>query len=1034
IHLSANPKYGSEKKGAPTNYFLVAAPERIRVNCDLRHVGVVLCCDPKIFLHTNPLAGLEENGAFVWESSESTAEDAWERIPVKYRKEIIEKHIRVYILNGFGIAKEATEREDLQTRMQGNSFLGAFFRVSPFLKHYNIPEDEFLATVKAQYEKKFGRFGKAVVESNMTVMQKGFEQVKEVPHGKLDAPDRSTFSGGEVSCCTMPETIGGDVSEKAPLFQMSTFDNEFRAGLGYDQPASPLASVGMVASGTGFNASKYVARREVPVFIAENCTQCMDCITVCPDTALPNTAQDISTVLQKAVEHYVSDASARKALLAALPELEASVRASLLENASDKADKTPFADVVIAHLKELAGGGITAQSVDEVAAILKVLPIAYNNTKAIFSGREKKEAGSGGLFSIFVSDLCKGCAACVEACGSHDALRMMPETEELHAKHQSASEFLNLLSDTPLKYLGIFDAENPEESKAAALKFHLMLRSKYTAMVSGDGACAGCGEKSALRSVATVTEMFMRTVFRKKADRLRDKADKLSKNGISALQELKKKDEKAYSALRRTALHILMGYGRDSKEATDAHIESRFKGSDEDIIKAIADALRIDAANHSDLQAIEGYAPNGMSVMAMTANTGCNTVYGSTPPNNPHPYPWMNSLFQDGSTIGWLVGESFIRDHAARSVIPERLADAFLDSFSNGFSDDDYFLFTHFSDTNMTDNEIIELPKVWAIGGDGGMGDIGFQNMSKVVLQNRPNIKMMMLDTQVYSNTGGQNSDSSPMTGGFDMNQFGAGSEGKLTEMKSVAEAFLGGHGSPFIGQVSMSNAGTLYKAILDALTYRGTAYLQAYTTCQPEHGVPDYASQIQALRARDSRGMPEFVYDPRLGESYSQALRISGNPSYKKDWADKIAPVTKKKYTYTVAHWAFSEPRFRFHHKIIREEQAKGMIRLEDKLQLITMNDIVYRKYLDENHRSYIPDFGVYCVDMDEKGEPVFHALSRQMVIFCVERRKAWRMLQSRAGIVNEDYNKQRELLDKIDSGELSVEDFLKREEAGVV
>ena len=70
IHVSANPKYGSEKKGAPTAYFMVAAPERIRVNCDLRHVTVVLCCDPKAFTHTNPLDGLSEGGSLVWESDQ----------------------------------------------------------------------------------------------------------------------------------------------------------------------------------------------------------------------------------------------------------------------------------------------------------------------------------------------------------------------------------------------------------------------------------------------------------------------------------------------------------------------------------------------------------------------------------------------------------------------------------------------------------------------------------------------------------------------------------------------------------------------------------------------------------------------------------------------------------------------------------------------------------------------------------------------------------------------------------------------------
>ena len=158
VHVSANPKYGSEKKGAPTEYFMTAAPERVRVNCDLRHVNVVLCCDPKAFTHINPIDGLVEGGAFVWESAESPGE-AWQRIPQKYRQEIIEKKIRVFILPGFNIAKKATNRPDLQLRMQGNSFLGAFFKVSPFLKTFNIDEDHFKGVVRAQYNKKFGNSG-----------------------------------------------------------------------------------------------------------------------------------------------------------------------------------------------------------------------------------------------------------------------------------------------------------------------------------------------------------------------------------------------------------------------------------------------------------------------------------------------------------------------------------------------------------------------------------------------------------------------------------------------------------------------------------------------------------------------------------------------------------------------------------------------------------------------------------------------------------------------------------------------------------
>ena len=223
-------------------------------------------------------------------------------------------------------------------------------------------------------------------------------------------------------------------------------------------------------------------------------------------------------------------------------------------------------------------------------------------------------------------------------------------------------------------------------------------------------------------------------------------------------------------------------------------------------------------------------------------------------------------------------------------------------------SEREYFELTHLDDSLMTDQEIREMPKVWAIGGDGAMGDIGFQNVSKVILQNRPNVKLLMLDTQVYSNTGGQNSDSSNMLGGYDMNQFGVASQGKLIEKKSVAETFTAGHGSPFIAQVSMANSAKMYKAMLDGLEYRGTAFYQCYTTCQPEHGVPDNMSADQAKMVRDSRGMPEFIYNPRKGETMQEGFELKGNPSLKRDWWETKYPSTGEKYNMTVAHWATTE------------------------------------------------------------------------------------------------------------------------------
>jgi pyruvate-ferredoxin/flavodoxin oxidoreductase len=387
----------------------------------------------------------------------------------------------------------------------------------------------------------------------------------------------------------------------------------------------------------------------------------------------------------------------------------------------------------------------------------------------------------------------------------------------------------------------------------------------------------------------------------------------------------------------------------------------------------------------------------------------------------------MNSLFQDGATVAWLFGEAFMMDHSRRSVIPERLANALLALEGKGLSKREAFELTHFNDALMTDLEVAEMPKAWAIGGDGGMGDIGFQNVSKVVLQNRPNVKMLMLDTQVYSNTGGQNSDSSLMTGGFDMNQIGAATQGKMIEKKGLAELFCSGHGSPFIAQVSMANAPKLYKALLDALEYRGTAFIQSFTPCQPEHGVGDDVSTLQAQRARDSRLVPEFTFNPARGETYREAMEVKGNPSHDKDWWEAALKSTSEKVKYTTAHYGVTEARFRQHVKKVLPEAASGMVHLDDMLTLVTQDDVVYRRVLDSKHRSFIPDFGVVIKAEDNEGKASYYSLSRQMVLLCVERRKAWRLLQSKAGIDNKEYRAQRALLSRLDKGELTREDLLK-------
>ncbi len=314
IHVSANPKYGSEKKGAPTAYFMVAAPERIRVNCDLRHANVVLCCDPKAFTHCNPLDGMQEGGCLVWESEEE-GEQAWERLPLWARQQIIEKKIRVFTLPGLRDRAQShrprrPSAAHAGQRVSRSVFLGV--AASGRVPHHPgaVPR---------------GR-PQAVREEVRAARRRG----REVQHGSHDAglqprardPRRRAQRRRSIDACAArrccrswmkshngngcgsgcrshPVPEGQD--ERTPLTRIAEFDNLFRGKFGYNQPANAYSSLGIMAAGSGDTASKYVARRETPLYIPENCTQCMECIAVCPDTALPNCSQDLETVLRTAV-------------------------------------------------------------------------------------------------------------------------------------------------------------------------------------------------------------------------------------------------------------------------------------------------------------------------------------------------------------------------------------------------------------------------------------------------------------------------------------------------------------------------------------------------------------------------------------------------------------------------------------------------------------------------------------------------------------------------------------------------------------
>jgi pyruvate-ferredoxin/flavodoxin oxidoreductase len=190
---------------------------------------------------------------------------------------------------------------------------------------------------------------------------------------------------------------------------------------------------------------------------------------------------------------------------------------------------------------------------------------------------------------------------------------------------------------------------------------------------------------------------------------------------------------------------------------------------------------------------------------------------------------------------------------------------------------------------------------------------------------------------------------------------------------------------------------------------------------------VGDDVSTLQSQRARDCRMIPEFTYNPGKGETYREAIEVKGNPNHDRDWWETTLKSTGEKVRYTVAHYAVTEARFRQHLKKVAPEKASTMVALEDVLALLTQDDVVKRRVLDPKSPAFVPDFGVVIKAEDHEGRPGYYSLSRQMVLLCVERRKAWRLLQGKAGVDNREYRAQRALLARLGKGEITRDDLLK-------
>jgi pyruvate-ferredoxin/flavodoxin oxidoreductase len=292
----------------------------------------------------------------------------------------------------------------------------------------------------------------------------------------------------------------------------------------------------------------------------------------------------------------------------------------------------------------------------------------------------------------------------------------------------------------------------------------------------------------------------------------------------------------------------------------------------------------------------------------MVANaTGCSSIYGGNLPTTPYTTnregrgpSWSNSLFEDNAEfgLGMRLAVEAQTDEArrllaslrSRGAIAEEFAAALLDadqSTDRGLQEQRAMVVTlkellrQWGDDETASQarrllvlaDSLTKKSVWIVGGDGWAYDIGYGGLDHVIATGK-NVNILVLDTEVYSNTGGQQSKATPMGASA---KFAA--SGKATNKKDLALMAMA-YGSVYVARVAFGakDAQTV-KAFQEAESYPGPSLIIAYSSCIA-HGYDMAHSLDQQKLAVETGYWPLFRFDPRRAANGQPAMQLeSGSP-----------------------------------------------------------------------------------------------------------------------------------------------------------
>ncbi|EGL71198.1 hypothetical protein CSE899_19189 [Cronobacter sakazakii E899] len=273
--------------------------------------------------------------------------------------------------------------------------------------------------------------------------------------------------------------------------------------------------------------------------------------------------------------------------------------------------------------------------------------------------------------------------------------------------------------------------------------------------------------------------------------------------------------------------------------------------------------------------------------------TGCSSIYGGNLPSTPYTTDangrgpaWANSLFEDNAEFG-LGFRLTVYQHKARvqrllTQFADKLTPALYEALQTDATPEvrreqvaelrQQLQGVEGAQQLLTDADALVEKSIWLIGGDGWAYDIGFGGLDHV-LSLTENVNILVLDTQCYSNTGGQASKATPLGA---VTKFGE--HGKRKARKDLGVSMMM-YGHVYVAQISLgAQLNQTVKAIQEAEAYPGPSLIIAYSPCE-EHGY-DLALSHDQMRQLTATGFwPLYRFDPRRADEGKLPLALDSRP-----------------------------------------------------------------------------------------------------------------------------------------------------------